>query len=109
MQVKRHRDKRRKRREARAATAAAAAAADGAGWRLARGVRRTLASVAVALALAAPASAALPPLGVRATAITAGGRPVLLHGVNRSGLEYACITATASSTAPTRHGSTTRR
>jgi hypothetical protein len=48
------------------------------------------AALIVWLALAGSAPA-LAPLGVRGTAITAGGRPVVPHGVNRSGLEYMCM------------------
>jgi hypothetical protein len=72
-------------------------------------------SLVVSLALArtpASAHAASTGLRVRGNQLVVGpgrGRVVQLRGVNRSGLEYACIQGWGSSTAHTRTGSTARR
>jgi hypothetical protein len=69
--------------------------------------------VLAALVSAAPAEAAAAPnlriYGNQLIDGTGSGHVVQLRGVNRSGLEYACIQGGASSTARTRTGSTIRR
>ena len=109
VQVKRHRDKRRKRRESRAArerpTTAARAAGDPSGRRLAGRLSsrrcavgtpdrwRRLRSPPLCCSIAAPRRGAAD-LRVRGNRLVDGpgrGHTVQLRGVNRSGLEYACI------------------
>jgi endoglucanase len=72
--------------------------------------RRRTALLVVALAAiccSAPATAGaeLPELGVSGNKLTAGGAPTALHGVNRSGTEYACAQGWGLSDGPTSPGS----
>ncbi|HEV2371068.1 MAG TPA: cellulase family glycosylhydrolase [Streptosporangiaceae bacterium] len=72
--------------------ALAAGAATGAGFGIAAASDSTSASVPAATATAATATGAAPQLHVSGNElVNAGGRPVMLHGVDRSGTEYECV------------------